>query len=240
MRKKNESKKLGRPFKRDGGDTKSLIIEAALDLFAARGYAGTSVRQIARAVGISESGIYAHFDGKNHIYETLFAETGPPVVMDKLVSGELETLTGDPKSFLSELGQQVIEAWDEPRARQFISVLMREGAIGSVEGSRNLSSVVEQVQKHLGGFFRQWMEKGLIRNDFSPEHLVWEMISPLANVRFLYLHGQANEETRQTGRALAKRHIDYFIACILTPNKSKNLENADFSSYKKVATRKKR
>jgi AcrR family transcriptional regulator len=185
-------------------------------LFAAHGYAGTSVRQIASAVGISESGIYAHFEGKRHIYETLFAETGPPVVIDKLISSQLESLKTDPQKFLRELGEQVIAEWDEPRARQFMSVFMREGAIGTTEGSSSLASVVEHVQKRFGEFFRLWMEEGLVRNDFSPEHLVWEMISPLANVRFLYLHAQATDQERQTGLDLAKRHIDYFITCVLT------------------------
>lgn len=232
--KKNKPKKLGRPFKKDACDTKTQILESALDLFAAHGFKGTSIRQIAGSVGITEAGIYAHFDGKNHIYETLFAETGPPVVSDKLASGELETYINDPQAFLLELGQRLIEAWDEPRARKFISVFMREGAIGAADGSINLLSVVEQVQKHLGKFFRQWMEKGLIRHDFSPEHLVWEMVSPLANVRFLYLHSQANEKARQTGRALAKRHLDYFIACILTPNESNSQVKTNSSNSRKA------
>ncbi|MBA4125147.1 MAG: TetR/AcrR family transcriptional regulator [Acidobacteria bacterium] len=233
MKRPNNQKKLGRPFKKVSGDTKTQIIETALDLFAAHGYAGTSVRQIARAVGISESGIYAHFEGKRHIYDTLFAETGPPVVMDKLISGELATFKNEPQKFLRELGEQVIGAWDEPRARQFMSVFMREGAIGTAEGSSSLASVVEQVQKSFGEFFRHWMDEGLVRNDFSPEHLVWEMISPLANVRFLYLHAQANEEERQTGLALAKRHIDYFITCVLTPHKANLPKKIDSGKNKK-------
>lgn len=210
----------------------------ALDLFAAHGYSGTSVRQIARAVGISESGIYAHFESKRDIYETLFAESGPPVVINRLNSGDFETFKTDPKTFLLELGNQIVAAWDERNARQFISVLMREGAVGSVEGSTSLASVIEQVQKHLGEFFRHWMDKGMIRQDFSPEHLVWEMISPLANMRFLYLHAQSSEAERQTGRDLAKRHIDYFITCILTPNKINLPKKADSGKNKKPKSKK--
>ena len=233
MKKKPNSKKLGRPFKKDSGDTKTQIIEASLELFATHGYAGTSVRQIARAVGISEAAIYAHFEGKRDIYDTLFAESGPPVVVDKLNSADFENLKTDPRKFLLELGHQVIAAWDERHARQFLSVLMREGAIGSVEGSISLASGVEQVQKLLGEFFRHWMDKGLVRSDFSPEHLVWEMISPLANMRFLYLHAQASEEERQTGRDLAKRHIDYFITCVLTPHKVNLQKKTDSCKNKK-------
>lgn len=233
MKKKKYPKKLGRPFKKDGGDTKKQIIEASLELFASQGYTGTSVRQIARTVGISEAAIYAHFEGKRDIYDELFAESGPPVVIHRLNSGDFESFKTDPKTFLLELGHQIVAAWDERHARQFISVLMREGAVGSVEGSISLMSVIEQVQKHLGEFFRHWMDEGMIRQDFSPEHLVWEMISPLANMRFLYLHAQSSEAERQNGRDLAKRHIDYFITCILTPNKINLPKKADSGKNKK-------
>lgn len=45
------------------------ILHRATDRFAAGGYAGTSVREIARACGITEAAIYRHFDGKLHLYE---------------------------------------------------------------------------------------------------------------------------------------------------------------------------
>jgi len=45
------------------------ILEKATDLFAARGYEGTSVRSIAAACDITEAAIYRHFDHKHHLYE---------------------------------------------------------------------------------------------------------------------------------------------------------------------------
>lgn len=50
-------------------DTKTRIIEAALDLFSQRGYDGVSVRDIARAVGIRESSLYNHFENKRAIFD---------------------------------------------------------------------------------------------------------------------------------------------------------------------------
>jgi len=38
-------------------------------LFAAHGYEGTAIRQIARTCGITEAAIYRHFDSKFHLYE---------------------------------------------------------------------------------------------------------------------------------------------------------------------------
>jgi AcrR family transcriptional regulator len=45
------------------------ILGHATELFARQGFAGTSVRQIARACGITEAAIYRHFDSKLALYE---------------------------------------------------------------------------------------------------------------------------------------------------------------------------
>ncbi|MBN2625564.1 MAG: TetR/AcrR family transcriptional regulator [Spirochaetales bacterium] len=51
--------------------TKELIREAAVDLFAAKGFKGASVRDIARRVGIKESSLYNHYKGKAAILESI-------------------------------------------------------------------------------------------------------------------------------------------------------------------------
>jgi len=48
--------------------TAERIIDAAEQLFAENGYEGTSLREIAHAVGIREPSIYAHFANKEAIY----------------------------------------------------------------------------------------------------------------------------------------------------------------------------
>ncbi|MBC8830133.1 helix-turn-helix transcriptional regulator, partial [Escherichia coli] len=50
--------------------TKKLIKEVALTLFAEKGYDGTALSEIAKAVGIKTPSLYAHFASK----EALFLE----------------------------------------------------------------------------------------------------------------------------------------------------------------------
>src|ERR1700749_3324705 len=49
-------------------DRKLAIVKAALSLFARKGYAETTTRELARAAGVSEPLLYKHFPGKEALY----------------------------------------------------------------------------------------------------------------------------------------------------------------------------
>lgn len=51
--------------------TKERIFEAAVHLFATKGYHGTSIRDIAKSVGIKESSMYNHFAGKEALFQSI-------------------------------------------------------------------------------------------------------------------------------------------------------------------------
>lgn len=53
--------------------TKDHIFEAAVTLFSQKGYHGTSIRDIARRVGIKESSLYNHFPGKRDILDAILS-----------------------------------------------------------------------------------------------------------------------------------------------------------------------
>src|SRR5262245_60298653 len=48
-------------------DTRDRLEQAAIRLFVQKGVAETSVRDIARAVGISEGALYRHFESKDEL-----------------------------------------------------------------------------------------------------------------------------------------------------------------------------
>ena len=47
-----------------GTETKQKILDCSLDLFASRGYAGTSMNDIIEKLGISKGSVYWHFKSK--------------------------------------------------------------------------------------------------------------------------------------------------------------------------------
>ena len=56
-----------------------LILEAALVEFGARGFSATRIEDIARRAGLSKSGVYAHYAGKEEIFEALLNLTLAPL-----------------------------------------------------------------------------------------------------------------------------------------------------------------
>jgi len=50
--------------------TRERIVDEALTLFSTKGYAGTTVRDIADAVGIRDASLYKHFPSKRAIFDT--------------------------------------------------------------------------------------------------------------------------------------------------------------------------
>ena len=52
-------------------DTKQIILDKALELFAARGYDAVSVGEIADAVGIRAPSLYHHYPGKQVIFDAI-------------------------------------------------------------------------------------------------------------------------------------------------------------------------
>jgi AcrR family transcriptional regulator len=208
--------RLGRPPKHEDRNTRERILDAAIELFARQGIAGTSLRQIAQAVGIKESAIYAHFEGKEALCPAIFARFGPPAaVVDELlaVSDPSSTIVHSrPEVVLREMVQRVIARWNEPQARLFVSLLLREGMGGSAALMRPAK---QHILERLTPIMQQWMDQGLVRKDFAPEVLIWEFLTPLTLIRISYWHAQATEEEVEHGYRLAERHIDYFLRIAL-------------------------
>jgi AcrR family transcriptional regulator len=55
-------------------DARNTILKVAMELFARKGYAGSSIREICRAAGVTKPVLYYHFRGKEHLYQELMLD----------------------------------------------------------------------------------------------------------------------------------------------------------------------
>ena len=66
------------PRQREGTSAREEILDAAAELFSQQGYAATSTRAIALAVGIKQASLYYHFANKEQILSELLTGTVTP------------------------------------------------------------------------------------------------------------------------------------------------------------------
>lgn len=56
-------------------NTRELILEQALKQFSEKGFAGTSMSEIAKPLGITKAALYKHFESKQQIFDEIIAES---------------------------------------------------------------------------------------------------------------------------------------------------------------------
>lgn len=74
-----------------------MLLTAAAEVFAERGYDGASVDEIARAAGVSVGSIYSRFGNKQRLFQALmadFLEQDVTLARDRLAGGLGEGLSG--------------------------------------------------------------------------------------------------------------------------------------------------
>ncbi len=75
----------GAPRDRQRQETRARILQAALDLFAERGFEGASVRDIAKHAGVTHGMIKYHFEDKDRLWRAavsfLFSRMGEEIVL---------------------------------------------------------------------------------------------------------------------------------------------------------------
>src|SRR5512139_1349863 len=105
---------MGRPPKAEARNTRREILDAALDQFSESGFGGTSMRQLARAVGVRESALYHHFPSKEALFAGLLEEYGPErAELIALADVDAIVKAGVPR-MLRKFAQHILEEWSTP------------------------------------------------------------------------------------------------------------------------------
>jgi AcrR family transcriptional regulator len=103
-------------------DRRTAIVSTALALFAEHGFRGTTTRQIAAAVGVTEPVLYEHFATKGDLYHAIIdakSQVGIEYLRESL-SPFIER--EDDRGFFRKLGHIIVEFYDKDPA--YIRLLM--------------------------------------------------------------------------------------------------------------------
>ena len=198
---------MARPQNASGERTRQAILDAALTLFADRGFFGTSIRDIAGAVGITESAIYNYFPGKTELFEALFTAEQQPV-MQRLSALKKEPIH-DARATLTSLAIWIVNQFAEPQQQELFRIFLSDGVRLAKDGQIHLLSRVSIRYTTLEDLMRRLVRGGALRRA-DPEQLASEFIGPLLLWRLLQVLGSDFAIVRNP-EAFARRHVEHFL-----------------------------
>lgn len=149
-------------------EKREIILDAALDVFSAHGFRGSTIDQIAEAAGMSKPNLLYYFGRKEDIHKTL---------IERLLETWLAPLeemdgTGDPiPEIRSYIRRKLEMARDYPRESRLFANEILQGAprvFDLLEGE--LKELVDRKSRVL----ERWMDEGkLVRSD--ARHLIFSI-----------------------------------------------------------------
>lgn len=147
-------------------ERKREILKAAFDEFSHRGFLGTSLERIASSAGISKSGIYAHYNSKDEIFEDMLRSTLLPPegnTFELSETSDADTLSCIVDEYLSQLYERL----SSPDVQAMFRLLMTES--GRVPDLAHYWGQQLLSQNHTANqaFFERGIQRGLIRPDVS-------------------------------------------------------------------------
>ena len=151
-------------------NTKDRIINAAVQVFAQKGYAGSTVADIAAAAQIGKGTIYQYFASKEDLFFAVFEwfllRTGTAAQVSIAVLG------GSAIQRLEALSRSIMSMWTE--IKDVFTLTMEFWAASSSSHMRDrfkasFSRMYQQFRGIVSSLIKEGIERGEFRKDIKPE-----------------------------------------------------------------------
>lgn len=152
-------------------EVRQAILASAFRKFAAQGYAGTNLSEIAKDAGTSTSNIYVYFSGKLGILQEIFR----PWLLLKIDELEIELQSiDDPRRRLTRIFRAL---WDEiPAADGAFALNFIQGLILAKPGDKYSRDLLHYIESRVTTMIAQSLppERHALLNDNVFAHLVFK------------------------------------------------------------------
>jgi AcrR family transcriptional regulator len=201
-----EQKPSARKQRSDGARSRTAILDEAARLATVEGIGGVSLSRLADAVGMSKSGLFAHFGSKEEL-QLATIETAD-TIFEMQVLERAEQLTGlERLTRLAELYLEYVESGVFPGGCFFASVLVEV----SMQPGPVRDRVLVFLENWLGTLeeaIGQAQREGSIGADEDPTQLAFEIESSLLLANTQFTVEQSHAPIERARRAIDRRLKD--------------------------------
>jgi TetR/AcrR family fatty acid metabolism transcriptional regulator len=170
------------------------ILDAAVRVFARKGYHTCRVGEIAEEAGIAHGLLYHYFSSKEEVLETIFRETWSELVAAVRAVEE----SGEPaREQLRQVAAILLRAWR--RDPDLVRVLVREVA-RSPEVQRRVAEI-DHVFRALERIVSRGQEEGDFRRDLDPRLASWIVYGAIEEILTGWVLGQLPDGDDEVARA---------------------------------------
>ncbi|MEB3356692.1 MAG: TetR/AcrR family transcriptional regulator [Synechococcales bacterium] len=138
-------------------ETQDRILDAAQRLFARRGYAGTTTRDLAHAAGVAEGTLFRHFENKKSILVEVVTRGWVDLLTDLLT--ELSEM-GSYKAIAQVMRRRMLHLHDNG---DMLRVCFMEAQFHPELRDRIQAEVIEKMTDVAEAFFQTAMDRGIYR-----------------------------------------------------------------------------
>jgi TetR/AcrR family transcriptional regulator, fatty acid metabolism regulator protein len=175
-------------------DRRARIVDAAVKVFARRGYHTARVGDIAEEAGVAHGLLYHYFDSKEALLEAVFRETWTQIVDAVRVIEE----SGEPAvEQLRRVAAIYLRAW--ARDPDLVRVLVREVA-RSEQVQRRVDEIAE-VFRAITRIVERGQAKGELRADVDARLASWIFYGGLEEILTGWVLGQLPDAEEDVARA---------------------------------------
>jgi TetR/AcrR family fatty acid metabolism transcriptional regulator len=176
-------------------DRRGQLLEAAVRVFAAKGFRAARVGDIAVEAGVAHGLLYHYFSSKDEVLETIFRETWSALVAD---TRRVAAASVPLREQLRRFAKIYLGSWLQ--APELVRVLVREVARTPEVGDR--VDEIRELFQVLQRMIEAARERGEVRADVNAQVAAWAIYGALEEILTGWVHGQLPGEEADVERAV--------------------------------------